>query len=325
MSGLLEVTDIVKRFGPITAVDGISFSVARGEVLGFLGPNGAGKSTTMKVATGFLHADEGAVSICGADMGADPLTAKARLGYLAEGAPAYGDMTPLTFLKFIARARRMADADAAIERAARAVSIRHVMHQPIGTLSKGYKRRVGLAQAILHDPEVLILDEPTDGLDPNQKHEVRELIHRMAAEKAIVISTHILEEVQAVCTRAIIIDRGRIVLDGTPGELIARSRYHNAVSLKVAKADLERIRRDIEALSHVSGVEARMVAADIAHIVAFAQGSDSLLPHIGGLAREAGWQVHEIYAESGRMDDVFRAITTGENMPEDPDGKTEER
>jgi ABC-2 type transport system ATP-binding protein len=323
MTGLLEVTDIVKRFGPITAVDGISFSVARGEVLGFLGPNGAGKSTTMKVATGFLHADEGRVTICGADMDADPLTAKARLGYLAEGAPAYGDMTPLAFLAFIARARRLADAENAIERAAAAVSIRHVMHQPIGTLSKGYKRRVGLAQAILHDPEVLILDEPTDGLDPNQKHEVRELIHRMAAEKAIVISTHILEEVQAVCTRAIIIDRGRIVLDGTPGELIARSRYHNAVSLKVAKADLERIQRDLAALSHVSGVEARMVAADIAHIVAFTEGGETLLPHIGGLAKEAGWQVHEIYSESGRMDDVFRAITTGENMPDTPDDPTE--
>ena len=226
MTGLLDVQSITKSFGPITAVDGISFSVPKGEVLGFLGPNGAGKSTTMKIATGFLHPDSGDVTVCGADMNATPLTAKERLGYLPEGAPLYGDMSAGAFLEFVARARGLTGTEAqkAIDWAVEAVSLEDILLQPIDTLSKGYQRRVGIAQAIMHNPDVLILDETTDGLDPNQKHEVRDLIRSMAAEKAIVISTHILEEVQAVCTRAVIIDRGRIVMDGTPVEFLARSR-----------------------------------------------------------------------------------------------------
>ncbi|MBK7876760.1 MAG: ABC transporter ATP-binding protein [Planctomycetes bacterium] len=221
---MLQIQNLTKDFGSLRAVDGVSFSVDKGEVLGFLGPNGAGKSTTMKMATGFLSPTSGTASICGHDILNAPLAAKRCIGYLPEGAPAYPDMTPESFLHFIADIRGIArgDRDALIAEVVRKVHIEHVMHQRIETLSKGYKRRVGLAQAILHDPQVLVMDEPTDGLDPNQKHEVRKLIRSMAKEKAIVLSTHILEEVEAVCTRAIIIARGRVLFDGTPEQLTSQ-------------------------------------------------------------------------------------------------------
>jgi ABC-2 type transport system ATP-binding protein len=218
-----------KQFGSLVAVDEISFSVGAGEVLGFLGPNGAGKSTTMKMIAGFLSPSGGRASVCGHDVETDPVAAKRCLGYLPEGAPSYGEMTPAAFLRFVAEIRGLAGAelrrrlDEVIER----LQLGSVIQQPIETLSKGYRRRVGLAQAILHDPQVLILDEPTDGLDPNQKHEVRGLIREMAPGKTIVISTHILEEVHAVCTRAIIIAAGRIVADDTPAALAARSPRHD--------------------------------------------------------------------------------------------------
>jgi ABC-2 type transport system ATP-binding protein len=221
MPGLLELDGLEKRFGAVVAVDGISLSVPAGEVLGFLGPNGAGKSTTMKMAAGYLTPDAGAARICGFDVATRPIQAKRLIGYLPEGAPAWGEMTPISFLKFCARVRGLAGAagkraiDAAVER----TGLEPVIERAIETLSKGFKRRVGLAQAILHDPRVLILDEPTDGLDPNQKHHVRQLIRDMAAGRAIVVSTHILEEVDAVCSRAVIIDRGRIVADGTADQL----------------------------------------------------------------------------------------------------------
>jgi ABC-2 type transport system ATP-binding protein len=221
---MIEIKHLTKDFGPLRAVDDISFSVARGEVLGFLGPNGAGKSTTMKMVTGFLSPTSGTASIAGHDIENEPLKAKQRLGYLPEGAPAYGDMTPAAFLDFIADIRGLSGErrSTRIAEVVRLVQLEGVMYQSIDTLSKGFKRRVGLAQAILHDPDVLVLDEPTDGLDPNQKHEVRTLIRAMAPNKAIVLSTHILEEVEAVCTRAIIISSGRVVFDGTPRELSDR-------------------------------------------------------------------------------------------------------
>ncbi|HYM32878.1 MAG TPA: ABC transporter ATP-binding protein [Candidatus Cybelea sp.] len=221
MTAMIEIAHLSKRFGPLVAVDDVSFSVAKGEVLGFLGPNGAGKSTTMKMLTGFLTPSSGAVKVAGFDVVDDALAAKRQIGYLPEGAPAYPDMTPAGFLDFIAEVRGLKGTErkAAIERVTSHVHLGPVMDQPIETLSKGFKRRVGLAQAILHDPPVLVLDEPTDGLDPNQKHEVRELIRRMAPEKAIVISTHILEEVEAVCTRAVVIARGRLIAEGHPLEI----------------------------------------------------------------------------------------------------------
>jgi ABC-2 type transport system ATP-binding protein len=222
---MLEIESLTKRFDTVTAVAGLSLTVGRGEVLGFLGPNGAGKTTTMKMVTGFLAPDGGTARICGHDIGGDTLRAQARLGYLPEGAPAYGEMTPRGFLGFIASVRTLHGeaARAARARAVERTGLEGVLDQPIETLSKGYRRRVGLAQAILHDPDVLILDEPTDGLDPNQKHSVRALIKSIAATKTIVISTHVLEEVEAVCTRAVIINRGRLVADGTPAALAARS------------------------------------------------------------------------------------------------------
>ena len=224
-TSMIEISHLTKRYGALTAVDDVSFQVTAGEVLGFLGPNGAGKSTTMKMITGFLAPSSGTIKVCGHDVLDAPLAAKACMGYLPEGAPSYGEMSVRGFLDFIADIRglsgtqRRARLDSVIERLALGI----VLEQMIETLSKGFRRRVGLAQALLHDPQVLILDEPTDGLDPNQKHEVRELISAMSKEKIIVISTHILEEVDAVCNRAIIIDNGRILADETPQKLASRA------------------------------------------------------------------------------------------------------
>jgi ABC-2 type transport system ATP-binding protein len=222
---MIEIQHLTKRFGPLIAVRDLSLTVRPGEVLGFLGPNGAGKSTTMKMVTGYLAPDEGSVRICGHDIVQDTIAAQKRLGYLPEGAPAYGEMTPRQFLHFIAQVRELfGEAEkTATARAVAGAELRGVMDQPIETLSKGFRRRVGLAQAILHDPDVLVLDEPTDGLDPNQKHAVRRLIQGMAKNKTIIISTHLLEEVDAICTRAVIIDQGKIVIDATPVELAAKA------------------------------------------------------------------------------------------------------
>ncbi len=218
---LIEIKGLTKRFGSFTAVDDVSFRVAKGEVLGFLGPNGAGKSTTMRMLAGFMIPTAGTARICGHDVQTDGVAARRVLGFLPEGAPTYPEMTVTGFLNFCAKVRGYTGEERA-DRVAHAVALtrlRSVLLQPVETLSKGFKRRVGLAQALLHDPPVLVLDEPTDGLDPNQKHEVRALIAKMAPAKAIVISTHILEEVDAVCTRAIIIAAGRVVADATPAEL----------------------------------------------------------------------------------------------------------
>ena len=225
MTALIEIDGLTKKFGAFTAVDGVSFQVARGEVLGFLGPNGAGKSTTMRMLAGFMTPTAGTARICGHDVQTDSVAARKQLGFLPEGAPTYPDMTVLSFLRFVAGIRGYDGAEAAdrVEHAIAMTTLAGVRLQPVETLSKGFKRRVGLAQALLHDPPVLVLDEPTDGLDPNQKHEVRNLIARMAPDKAIVISTHILEEVDALCTRAMIIARGRVVADATPAELEQRA------------------------------------------------------------------------------------------------------
>jgi ABC-2 type transport system ATP-binding protein len=222
---MLEIDNLTKRFDTVTAVSGLSLTVTPGQVLGFLGPNGAGKTTTMKMVTGFLAPDGGSARICGHDIVTETLAAQKKLGYLPEGAPAYGEMTPREFLDFIAGVRGFsgAAARAACDLAIARTGLESVLDRPIETLSKGFRRRVGVAQAILHDPEVLILDEPTDGLDPNQKHAVRELIRAIAPTKTIVISTHLLDEVDAICDRAVIIDKGRIVADGTPAELMAKA------------------------------------------------------------------------------------------------------
>jgi ABC-2 type transport system ATP-binding protein len=221
----LAINGLTKRFGGVTAVDGVTFRVARGEVVGFLGPNGAGKSTTMRMATGFLAPSAGTAAIAGHDVFKAPLAARRRLGYLPEGAPLYPEMTPRGLFGFLARLHGLGGAARreAIERAVAATDLAAVVDRPVEALSKGFRRRVGLSAALLHRPEVLILDEPTDGLDPNQKHQVRALIRALAAETAIVVSTHILEEVEAVCSRAILIDRGRLRADAPPADLAARS------------------------------------------------------------------------------------------------------
>ncbi len=308
---MIEIEGLTKRFGPITAVAGIDLKVGKGEVLGFLGPNGAGKSTTMKMVTGYLAPTSGRARICGHDIETDTLAAQAIIGYLPEGAPAYGDMTPRQFLNFIAQVRgySRADAKTRVQSAVEKTELDPVLDQPIDTLSKGFKRRVGLAQAILHDPAVLIMDEPTDGLDPNQKHAVRALIRAMAPEKAIIVSTHLLEEVEAICTRAVIIDRGRVVADGTPAQLLARSRHHNAVTLTVPAAQAGVIKGKLNAIGAVAKVEQTTIG-ETAQLTAFPKEGALLIEDVSRMAASEKWDVKELYAEAGRLDDVFRAITT---------------
>src|ERR1700687_3187143 len=255
---MITTKNLSKRYGDKLAVDDLSFSVSPGEVLGFLGANGAGKSTTMRMIAGFVAPSAGDVTVCGHDVERAPVAAKSCMGYLPEGAPSYGEMTVGEFLDFVADirgltgTRRRERRDIVID----GLAVAPVIEQVIETLSKGFRRRVGLAQALIHDPQVLILDEPTDGLDPNQKHEVRRLVNGLGKDKLVIVSTHILEEVHEVCTRAIIIANGRIVADETPTALEARSRYHHAVSLRFEKPEeLEAARRQIALLPEVAAVE----------------------------------------------------------------------
>lgn len=308
MSNLsIESRSLCKRYGNLVAVDGLSFEVGAGEVLGFLGPNGAGKSTTMKMLTGFLAPTSGTALVNGHDIVDDSLAARRCMGYLPEGAPSYGEMTVRKFLEFIARARGF-NGKAAINAAGAAIerlNLDRVPEQTVETLSKGFKRRVGLAQAIIHNPSVLILDEPTDGLDPNQKHEVRHLIRDMASEKIIVISTHLLEEVDALCNRAMIISDGRLLVDDTPQGLIARSRYHDAITLVVEQPE-----KAASVLSELS--QARKVELREGELTVFPADGCKLFEVISDTVRQHDWQVSELRLEAGRLDEVFRQVTQGE-------------
>jgi ABC-2 type transport system ATP-binding protein len=299
---VIKIDNLVKAFGAKRAVDGVSFAVERGEVLGFLGPNGAGKSTTMRMITGFMPPTSGKVSVGGHDVEEAPLAAKRLIGYLPENAAAYPDMTVHGFLAFAADLRGLAG-DArkrAIGRAVELCFLQSVLHQSIDTLSKGYKHRTCLAQALIHDPEVLILDEPTDGLDPNQKHEVRNLIRDLGRSKAIVFSTHILEEVDAACSRAIIIDRGRIVANGTPEELRGMSELAGAVTLQAQGATLE----DLLPLGRIEqvGTAFRIFPKE-------KQNSGDLAQAVIDLVSRRSWKVQGMYSERGELDEVFRRIT----------------
>ena len=308
---MITTKNLSKLYGDKLAVDDLTFTVSPGEVLGFLGANGAGKSTTMRMIAGFIAPSSGSVSVCGHDIEKAAVAAKSCMGYLPEGAPSYGEMTVAEFLEFVADIRDLTGSlrkqrrDIVIER----LALEPVIDQVVETLSKGFRRRVGLAQAIIHDPQVLILDEPTDGLDPNQKHEVRRLINELSKDKLVIVSTHILEEVHEVCTRAIIIANGRIVADETPSALEARSRYYHAVSLRFEKPEQHAAAaRDIGALPEVAAVEAN--ERDL-RLTAVPRPGTNALPAVSALIARNNWQVPELHLEAGRLDEVFRTLTQG--------------
>jgi ABC-2 type transport system ATP-binding protein len=316
---MIKVENLVKTFGAKRAVDGVSFSVERGEVLGFLGPNGAGKSTSMRMITGFIPPTEGRITVGGFDMMEHPIPAKRLMGYLPENAPAYTDMTVYGFLGFCAEVRGLSGEAKrkAVSRAVELCVLDSVLHQSVDTLSKGYRHRTCFAQAIIHDPDILIMDEPTDGLDPNQKHEVRGLIKRMGEKKAIIFSTHILEEVEAACSRVIIIDRGKIVANGTPAELKARSDMAGAVSMRVRGVPGEVVKQK---LSEIPGTRKAAIVKEEASIVwarvypKAAGGDGALARSVGEAAVAAGWKLEDLHTEEGRLDEVFRSITVPETQ-----------
>jgi len=304
---MIETDQLTRCYGHLTAVDALSIRVEPGQVLGLLGPNGAGKSTAMRMIAGFLVPTSGTARVA-----REPLKAKRALGYLPEGAPSYGEMTVREFLQFIVRMRGL-KADAAYRRfdeVVQQLQLEDVLWLCIDTLSKGLRRRVGLAQAILHDPPVLMLDEPTDGLDPNQKHAVRQLIDTMARERTILISTHLLEEVHALCNRVVIIARGKLLADATPAELEQRSRYHGAVSFSAPGSGMSQ-----EMLGRLPQVASIEVDPLDGRITVFPKAGARILEPVETLLREQGLEVSEIQLERGRLDEVFRQITT-----QDPDG-----
>ncbi|MFW6303174.1 MAG: ABC transporter ATP-binding protein [Candidatus Sumerlaeota bacterium] len=314
---MIETKKLKKHFGPIEAVRGVSFRVQKGEVLGFLGPNGAGKTTVMRMLTCFLAPSSGTATVDGHDIIEDSLEVRKLIGYLPESNPVYGEMTTTGFLRFAGEMRGYRGKELAerVERVIKMCWLTDVRHQVVETLSKGFQRRVGLAQALIHDPPILILDEPTDGLDPNQKHEVRSLISQMAPEKAIIISTHILEEVEAVCSRAIIIAKGRIVADGTPEELKERSERHGAVRLALNTGDKELLGKAESALANLAGV-AKVEKGDKAgsFVLMPAEKGKSPLDAISELVRNENWPVAELTVEKGDLNHVFRDITTKEAL-----------
>jgi len=320
---MIEVKNLVKTFGTKRAVDGISFSVESGQVLGFLGPNGAGKSTSMRMITGFIPPTEGTVTVGGHDIVDDPIAAKKLIGYLPENAPAYTDMTVSGFLNFSAELRglRGTEAKRAVDRAIEMCFLENVRHQSVDTLSKGYRHRTCFAQSVIHDPAVLILDEPTDGLDPNQKHEVRQLIRRMGEKKVIIFSTHILEEVEAVCSRAIIIDRGRIVANGTPAELKAKSDVSGAVSLRVLGVPADSVKQRLSGISGASKATIVREDAGVVHARVFPSDktrNGEFARAVADAVTAAGWKFEELHTEEGRLDEVFRRIT----LPDTAGGST---
>ena len=319
---MIKVENLSKSFGAMKAVDDVTFDVGRGEVLGFIGPNGSGKSTTMRMITGFIPPSAGRVSVCGFDMLQDPIPAKRRIGYLPESAASYDDMSVVAFLRFAADMRGLkGDAKRrAVSRAVELCFLEPVLGQTIDTLSKGFRHRTCFAQALIHDPDVLVLDEPTDGLDPNQKHEVRGLIRRMGESKAIIFSTHILEEVEEVCTRAIIIDRGRIVANGTPTELKARSARAGSVEITLAGASAETVNARLAGLPAV--LKSEILSSELNRVSlraypslkegASAPGAGVLAGALAELAVHENWKIEQLQTEEGKLDEVFRSITWSE-------------
>jgi ABC-2 type transport system ATP-binding protein len=318
---MIKVENLIKNFGPKIAVNDVSFSVERGEVLGFLGPNGAGKSTTMRMVTGFIPPTAGRISVGGHDILTNPIPAKRLIGYLPENAPSYADMTVQGFLRFTAEMRGITG-DArkrAVNRAVELCMLENVLYQTIDTLSKGYRHRTCLAQSIIHDPDILIMDEPTDGLDPNQKHEVRNLIKRMGTNKAVIFSTHILEEVDAACSRVIIIDRGRIVANGTPDELRRRSHLAGAVSVVVSGVTAAELGEALSSIDLVSRVDTLSETPQQSVVRAHPDSPDqkpALVRAVMELVSQRHWQLEDLRTEEGHFDEVFRSITLPDTIKE---------
>ncbi len=317
---MIQVESLRKEFGTKVAVDGVSFNVDKGEVLGFLGPNGAGKSTTMRMVTGYFRPTLGSIKVGGIDMLENPEEAKRSIGYLPENAPLYSDMTVASFLGFCAELRglRGAKRSQAIDRVLEICFLESVRNQSVDTLSKGYRHRTCFAQSIIHDPDVLILDEPTDGLDPNQKHEVRSLIKRMGQNKAIIFSTHILEEVEAACSRAIIIDRGKVVADGTPDQL--KQRGNAAVRVGIRGAAGSAVRAEIEKINGIHQVEPSVSSESeftARVIVSKGKRTADIAREISQLSASRGWLLEELHQDEGKLDEIFRSITrsdTADNL-----------
>lgn len=318
---MIKVENLSKAFGPKLAVNDVTFHLERGEVLGFLGPNGAGKSTTMRMVTGFIPPTAGKITVGGFDMLENPIPAKRLIGYLPENAPGYADMTVHGFLNFSAELRGIYGEarKQAVHRAIELCRLENVIYQSIDTLSKGYKHRTCLAQSLIHDPDILVLDEPTDGLDPNQKHEVRNLIKRMGENKAIIFSTHILEEVEAACSRVIIIDRGKIVANGTPQELKARSELAGAVRVRASGIDAAELSRQLSEVAGVARTEVLGHGDGKVEIRVYpdrARAHDSLTRSLAELALQRQWRLEEIHTEEGRLDEVFHSITLPDTVKE---------
>lgn len=307
---MISVKNLFKSFGSFKAVDDLSFEIKPGDVVGFLGPNGAGKSTTMKMLTGFLPPSSGDISIFDMSFDSHAKDIKQKIGYLPEGAPAYGDMTPLQFLNFIAQIRGYAgdEKKARIQEVIQQVELQEVLDKPIDNLSKGFKRRVGLAQALIHDPQILILDEPTDGLDPNQKHQVRALIKNLAKDKIVIISTHILEEVTAVCNRVMIIAKGKLLFNGTPDELNRKSRFYGAVTMSFS------YKADISELAELEGVAEMLVDPDNGNVTLIPKSGQHILHLVTAHVQRCKLPVDSLFVEQGRLDDVFREITQVESV-----------
>lgn len=313
---MIEVKNLSKHFGPKVAVDDVSFEVKKGEVLGFLGPNGAGKSTTMRMITGFIAPSSGDIKIAGLSLEDNELEAKSKIGYLPESAPLYNDMAVRDFLQFAGSMRGLdgVERNKAVDKAIELCFLQPVERQSIDTLSKGYRHRTCLAQALIHDPDILVLDEPTDGLDPNQKHEVRGLIRRMGEEKAIIFSTHILEEVEAACTRAIIIDRGKVIANGTPGDLKARSAAAGSIRLRASGSGTSNLRDDAEKLSAAKAAKVESTDGDTLTLIVEPgdKKSDELGSALHKLCVDKKLTVRELSVAEGKLDEVFRDLTTSD-------------
>lgn len=311
---MIVVDALSKQFGQFQAVDEISFEVQRGEVVGFLGPNGAGKSTTMKMLTCYLPPTSGNAEVNGFSINSQTLQVQEQIGYLPESAPSYNEMQVEEFLSFIGEVRGYTGSELRrrVGRVLELTSLQEARKQIIDTLSKGFRQRTCLAQALIHDPPVLILDEPTDGLDPNQKHEVRELIRRMSEERTILVSTHILEEVEAVCTRALIISEGRLVGLGTPDELLSQSIYRNAITLSVSGVNAETLLGDLNGLEEVYSVERLEDMPNGAITVrVFPKDRESISSELEKFLKKKKMSIEQFFVERGRLDEVFRKLTLG--------------